>query len=278
MPLNILAQNTLDAFSNLKTANDYIALIDRIGPDVAVLPEAYDATRPEPVDKAVQRLAQLGYEVLSGPYDETDGRKDQHGIMLLIRKALVDPKRPSRLVRVGTHNIAEGWVLDPASRKRLHVFGVHLNDRSEARRQAELDDLLGMLTDDLTIVAGDLNSLYKSDARGKEFRRAWLIHLLTSLKVMPVHDPTGKPMPNSLGRTGSVYRRLHEMASGKTLERLLAAGFTDADPDHHPTLPASGPFAQLDHIMLSSELRVSQFEVLLQNSSDHRGIVATIEV
>lgn len=67
------------------------------------------------------------------------------------------------------------------------------------------------------------------------------------------------------------------MASGKTMARLLAAGFTDADAQHRPTCPANRPFAQLDHIMMSAGLQAQRFTVLPRSASDHLGIVAEIE-
>jgi endonuclease/exonuclease/phosphatase family metal-dependent hydrolase len=110
------------------------------------------------------------------------------------------------------------------------------------------------------------------------FRRAKRVHLLVRLKLHPITDPTGQPMPNNRGRKGSVFYRLHEMASGRTIRRLEENGFRDADVKHQPTFPASEPFAQLDHPLVSKHFEVVRFERLAAGSSDHRGIVVEIEV
>src|SRR5262245_50976303 len=116
MALKILAQNALDAFSDPKTAEEYATLVARLRPDVAVFPEGYDANRVETVPSAMAALTRLGYKVTHGPYGETDGRKERHGIVLIIRKELVDKKRPGRLVSLGLRNIVEAWVVDPETR------------------------------------------------------------------------------------------------------------------------------------------------------------------
>ncbi len=51
---------------------------------------------------------------------------------------------------------------------------------------------------------------------------------------------------------------------------------TDADAKRQPTFPVSHPFLQLDHIMLSSGLQATNFQVVSGGGSDHLGIVAEI--
>ena len=280
MALKILAQNALDVFSDPKTANEYVVLMEQLRPDVAVFSEAYDADRLQAVPQAMEALSSLGYIVVHGPYDDTDGRKDRHGIVLIIRKELIDGNRSGRLVRVGMRNIAECWVVDPVTQTSIHVFGVHLNDRSEAKRQAELDDLLSMVLQpaEPAIVAGDLNAIYARDAWNWRVLGARFVALLVRLHLFPATDPTRTlHQRKTLGRLGSRYRRLSEMASGKTMARLQVSGFGDADPAHHPTFPTEVPFVQLDHIMVSPGLQVQHFELLPKNSSDHLGIMAVVD-
>lgn len=280
MALKILAQNALDAFSDPQTTDEYILLLERLSPDVAIFPEAYDIGRAEGVEAAVKRLEALGYDVTHGPYDDTDGRKDLHGTILLVRKRMADPTRSGRLTRIGMRNIAENWLLDPATGRAVHFVGVHLNDRSEAKRQAELDDLLKLLVDDEpTIIAGDFNGIHAQDAGIVKIRIARITAQLVKWRLMPAPEPTVATKPKkSLGRVGSLSKRLSEIASGKTMARLLAAGLTDADVQRRPTYPARAPFVQLDHVMLSPGLQVQQIEVLPKNSSDHLGIVAELTV
>jgi hypothetical protein len=143
MAFKILAQNALDAFSERKTADEFIALVERMRPDVVFFAEAYDADRTELIDDVEKKFTGLGYRVLRGPYEDGDGRKDHQGMMLLVRTGALDGRKAPRLIRVGTRNIVECWLADPKSKLPVHFVGAHLNDRSEAMRQAELDDLLG---------------------------------------------------------------------------------------------------------------------------------------
>jgi len=279
MALKILSQNALDGFSDAATAEEFITLVDRVRPDVAIFPEAYEVADSAGVDAACARLAALGYDVSCGSYDDTDGRKDLHGLICLVRKDLTDPARSCRLTRLGSRNAAEGWLKDPATGRTVHFYGVHLNDRSEALRQKELDDLLGkVVADEPTVVMGDLNSLHHEDARGRQIWIARLFATLVRLKLWPISEPVNARRPKKgLGRIGSLSQRLTEMASGKTLQRLEAAGFTDADAQHRLTFPAKAPFAQLDHIMVSREITAKTCSVLPRGSSDHLGILAEID-
>lgn len=277
MTITLYSQNALDGFSKAKTAKEYVEKVRRMQPDAAVFTEAYKAGTEAAAMPSVRQLESLGYYVFYGSYNEHDGRKDRHGLLLAVRTPLIATKKP-RLTRVGEHAIVECW-LAPKKGRNIHLLGMHLNDRSEAKRQAELDDLLKLIdTDTPTILTGDLNTIHKQDAKGKTFRRAKRIHLLVRFKLHPKTDPTGQPMPNNRGRTGSIMYRLHEMASGKTIRRLETQGFTDADTAHQPTFPAHSPYAQLDHTLISSHFLVKRVHVLPQGSSDHRGIVVELQI
>lgn len=277
--IKVYAQNLLDGYSKPEAMAEYTQAVYQLKPDVAIFTEAYKEGKEDLVPRVVKQLQKQGYVIVSGRYEDEDGRKDRHGILLATRKAIVAAKHAPRLVKLAGRNVAECWLTDDHG-KLIHFIGAHLNDRSEARRQAELDDLLKIVepTKTPTIFAGDLNSLYKADATDKEFRKARRIHLLTRLKLMPVTDPTDKPAANTRGRKGSIYKRMHEAASGKTMQRLVDAGFKDADIDHRATFPASRPFAQIDHIMLSKHFTVHDFTVLPRGSSDHLGITATVKI
>lgn len=277
MILTIYSQNALDGFSNPDTGKEYLELIQNLKPDVALFTEAYKAGTEQALAPVIRRLKSAGYTVFHGPYDEQDGRKDKHGILLAARTPLLSADKP-RLTRIGEHNIVECW-LKFKNNQSIHLLGMHLNDRSEAKRQAELDDLLQLIdTNTPTILTGDMNTIHKEDAKGKTFRMAKRVHLLVRLKLHPITHPTGQPMPNNRGRRGSVLYRLHEMASGKTIKRLEENGLTDVDSMHQPTYPAHDPFAQLDHTLISHHFTVSSFRRLPQGSSDHRGIVVELNL
>jgi endonuclease/exonuclease/phosphatase family metal-dependent hydrolase len=277
MIIKLYSQNALDGFSKSETAEEYIEIIRRMKPDVAVFTEACKVGTEAVVTSSIKQLESVGYFVFHGPYNEQDSRKDTHGLLLAVHTSLVSAKKP-RLTRIGERNILETW-LKLKSGKDIHLLGVHLNDRNETKRQAELDDLLQLIDIDApTILTGDMNTIHKQEAKGKTFRRTKRIHLLVRLKLHPKTDPTGQPMPNNRGRIGSVMYRLHEMASGKTIKRLEENGFTDTDPSHQPTFPVNSPSAQLDHTLVSHHFTVKSFKKLPEGSSDHHGIVVELEI
>lgn len=278
MIIKLYSQNALDGFSRPDTAGEYVGIMRHINPDAAVLTEAYQAGTEAALQKPIKQIESLGYYVFHGPYDEQDDRRDRHGLLLAIRKQLVAEKKPC-LTRIGKHNIIESW-LQYKKNQPIHLLGMHLDDRNESRRQTELDDLLELIdiNNIPTILTGDMNSAHRADAKGKPFTKARWIHLLVVLKLWPKTDPTGQPMPNNASRKGSVFYRLHEMASGKTIKRMVDAGFTDADSKHRPTYSADSPYAQLDHTLVSKHFKVKSFEVPYEGSSDHRGIVTELEI
>lgn len=276
MAITLYAHNVLDAFSSQDRTDEYLQIIHKQDPDIVIFTEAYKEDSETSISFATDQLERQGYAVLSGAYDDSDGRQDKHGILLAVRRKLLNAGELPRLGRPGGRNFAECRIADGS--RTIHFIGMHMNDRSEAKRQAELDDLLLAVDAENvpTIIAGDLNTMHHTDARGKAFRKARLIHALVALKVWPKSEPKGVPEPNTFARKGSLYFRKHEMAGGKTLERLENAGFMDADSGHQPTYPADSPAMQLDHIMLSPHFTVRTFTVLPAGSSDHLGIVATV--
>jgi len=278
MALKILAQNALDAFSEPDRIDEFVALVARHKPDVAVFPEAYDADRQTTVPAVVKRFTELGYQVTNGDYADADERTDRHGFMVLTRQELVVPKRPAQLVCVAGRNMAEAWVQDPVTKQAVHFIGVHMNDRSEVMRQAELDELLHLAdVTKPTVIAGDFNALHRQDARGVVVQSARFIDRLVRLRLVPAPEPvtTAHPKKN-VGFYGSLAKRLTDMATGKTMKRLLAAGFTDADSLHSPTFPARKPLVQLDHVMVTPHFTVGSPALLPRNSSDHLGLLAVL--
>jgi len=164
MVIKIYSQNSLDGFSEAGTSEEYIGLMRQMKPDAAVFTEAYKAGTETALSKPVEQLESLGYDAFYGPYDEQDDRNDRHGILIAIRKPLVGDKKP-RLTRIGKRNIIESW-LQFKKNQPIHLLGMHLNDRSESKRQAELDDLFQLIdiANIPTILTGDMNSVHRADA------------------------------------------------------------------------------------------------------------------
>lgn len=281
MTIKVYAQNALDGLASGKVSKEYLRIIHKLKPDVVFFSEAYKIGADNNyLTWFVQSLKNKNYQVIIGPYDESDGRKDKHGMLLAVNSKLVMPKTTQGFIWAGTRNIAECWLSsgDGATRTPIHFLGMHLNDRNEALRQIELDAVLKSIkeTNSPVIVAGDLNSLHKIDAKGGIFRSARYVHLMVKLKLFPMTAPTGEPMPNTFGRRNSKLFRLHEIAGGKTIQRLLENDLHEADAYHNPTFPADSPLVQLDHILVSSSFIVKEFKRLPAGASDHLGIFAEL--
>lgn len=242
--------------------------------DVIVLPEAYNGTRAaKDVETA---LKSLGYEWIETPYDDPDREEEialygKSHIRILSRIGFVSKE----IVRFGgIRNLPVATVIDPDSGELVRIIGVHLEDRSEARRQKQIDDIVSFIkhVPAHTIALGDFNAMWTGIP-------AFLLgSLVTSLfaRLLPSGD-----LPSELSR-------LREMAKGTTMRRLRdEAGLHDADSRHRATVtPKKRNFpylpsvrlCQLDHILFSSTLRATEFTIYKDRGSDHRAISAEVTV
>lgn len=222
--------------------------------DVWVLSEAFDATGEF---VAADEIVAQGYEPkVIVDRDETDPRSNRM-LVMLSRIACTGSK-----VRLGERNAASLHF----SEIGLHVIGAHFDDRSELARLSSSHALANQIDlDNPFILAGDLNAMHGQD------RIARLLRQRASQAIT-------EHLPHT--RLQNIATRLVGMADGRTMQYLADSGLADADPKHQATLTPYGlPVAQLDHIMYTSNsAQVRQFGLGERATSDHRPIVATIEI
>jgi len=248
--------------------------IEALDADILVLPEAYNGSAADPsVDK---RLEELNYDWFDTPYDDPNREEEiamygKSHIRLASRLGFVSKK----VMRFGgERTLLVGIVEEPESKKQLQVIATHLEDRSEAQRQRQIDDIVTYInasgTD--TVLLGDLNAMWPGIP-------AALIGSFATRIFVNILPP---------GDLKSELSRLREMATGSTMRRLCEeATLRDADPRHRATVTPKKrnlPYlpgirlCQIDHILISRQLSATDFRVWPDGGSDHRAISAFLSV
>lgn len=248
--------------------------IRQLDADVVVLPEVYYEQIGPGVD---DQLHALGYEWADVRYDDValpsdnDDRPHAVHLRILSRLPLLDVQR-HRFQDVRT--LMSAAVMDPATKQRIRILATHLDDRSEALRMKQVAAVVDFINgeDMQTVMLGDFNAMWDSViARG--------------IRSAPVRWLAAH-VPGVWLR--SIATRFTDMASGTALQFLAEqAGLRDADIRRQPTstpklrgvewLP-SIRMAQLDHILISSELIAETVAVMPDGGSDHRAIITTIRL
>lgn len=247
--------------------------IEKIDADVLFLAEAFDQARPiEP--EILEKLLSLGYAVNETPYDDSGSRvyaatKNPH--MMFLSRMPVDYTNEIRLGSIRNAQVTQ--VVDGNSNQPIRIFGIHLDDRSEENRLKQLEDLIPLInSSDLpTIVMGDFNAMYRESAQANFLRNP---AVLEAINRWP--DPRSK----------DILSRLSEMAIGDTMSRITnETNLKDVDSKMRPTITPklrgqewmpSIRMVQIDHILISPQLRTSDFSITGDGGSDHRAISATI--
>lgn len=240
--------------------------------DVIFLPEAFGVRTANGVN---ERLRSAGYKWHDAQYHDAgkppQPADDNPHSRFLYRIPLV---RHTEVRYANIRTLQTIVVRDPATVAEVRVMGIHLDDRSEKLRLAQVEDVAEhvMLEQYPTVLMGDFNAMYRSGVArwlaSGSFR--WAVGLVIVPKLR------------------SILSRLSDMASGTTLERLCAtARLQEADVAHQPTMTLktrgflwlpSIRVVQLDHILHSRTVHLSNFVIAQDGGSDHRAIVAKIEV
>lgn len=253
MSLRIGTWNTAGGFGNEATAESLFAHTRQLDADVLVIPEAFSPDGPFLAEAAFEAEGYRSMAIDRDPHDDRSGRM----LLMLSRIDYAGGFIPLG-ERFGLHMFL------PSS--ELSIVGVHLDDRSEAARQASVADYLdatGVFSEQRLLV-GDLNAMHRDDAVAKLLRRSVLKRAV-------------ELVPSDRGR--DVADRLIGMADGGTIELLESNGLQDADGQWRKTFTPGGlPIAQLDHIFHGPSVHIQDFEVFDRGDSDHKPIVATIEV
>ena len=277
-------------------------VIDEYGPDVIGWPEAYNPNEPGAVRAVLANLELAGYATNSVEYGDTDGRKDVHvlagaargPVLKQVEVLHLGPETSDGGVRRRVGRAALRFCLEQSSAnqqkddppRELDVIIAHLDDRYEKTRLLQAQALLEQIAPGRpTVIIGDLNAMH-----GTGFM-PWALRFAgrrAENRFLPVSNP-GTPKPARwlspegvhwlAGRSVSVLRRLGGMAAGTTMQLFEDAGFTDADVSHRGTMPSRVALFQLDHVLYSAGVTVSDFtRVPTVGITDHRGLYAKATV
>lgn len=265
-----LTENNTGGLNNPETQ----AAIFALEPDFAVFPEAIPENGMR--SETLRAFSNAGYEAGSGLWyhncDDTDGRKDRHGLVMIAKPELVAKGRPLQLYG---RTALQLWT--PEGRT---VTGLHLDDRAEATRVRQVRSLLyrhdGQEPAASAIVMGDLNSTYHHAPRAAALRA-----INPLLQRMPKVTP-GETAPNlpRFRRAMSLGSRFADMHTGDAMRVFDRELFTDADPTHSPTIKKGPLKAQVDRILRRGDFVVVSPTVVASSEglSDHQRIQATVQV
>lgn len=254
--MRLAAWNVARGLSNPEKHAQIEAGIEQLDADVVVLSESIDNSG----NLVNTRFAsQLGYEALTVPYRDSEVHPSGEQHITLLSRIALDASE----VRLDTRSAIKAVMPGGEQDKPLHLFGAHFDDRSELARLRMAEAFLDIVSNGLpTVLAGDLNSMHFEDRIAK---------LLRSGTVRGLARIAPHPRIRSLGT------RLTEMATGSTMGVLESAGFTDADPNHEPTMTKAGLKVSLDHFMLRGDIYAVDFTNQAVPGSDHRAIAITLQ-
>lgn len=251
------------------TPEQILGMIEQINADVFILPEAYIG---EPDVAVNRRLQDMGYEWRDAQYSESDRDppSDLH-IRILSRFKILE----STHVRWGNvRGLVAVVIHDPKSRQDVRFIATHLDERSDKRRLAQLNDAVIFINSSNlpTIMLGDFNAMH-DDSKSKFVRS----RAIKSLSALIPHKKIQERVVT-----------LMEMASGVSLKFLESkTNLIDIDPRHLPTTTPklkemewmpSVKMAQIDHIFVSPHFDSTHFTVYKDAGSDHRAISANITI
>jgi len=247
-------------------ATQIINNIRIINADILVLLEAHTEKSLE--DLAVlQAIQNLGYKIYDVPYDDdlalrTDTYTMRLSMLLLSKRPIKDFK----IIKLGDFRNCISTSVETSKNQYLRIFGVHLDDRKEATRLRQINDLSKIVNQSKmpTIVVGDFNAMHGEDLWPAKLLKTKISRLISHI-ILP-----------------NLYTKVIEMAQGEALKRLEdATGLTDIDKSHRPTttpkirgyemLP-SIRLIQIDHMFISKDVKADKLVISADGGSDHRAI------
>lgn len=255
--------------------HDGIAALKKLDADIVVIPEfGVDGKVDDSIRVAIHSL---GYQIVDTPYDDpTLASHVPKGYGMAVLSRL--PLRSHTIHHFDNTNRAfiEATVELPGGKDMLRVFGVHLDDRYEESRLEQVTQLAERITRGHigeTLVMGDFNAMSARSAMAKLFGASSA-------------DKLGQRLPGK--RLKYVSKRVHEMARGTTIDRLLAeTPLHDIDTGHHLTISAKQAglewapklrLAKIDWILGTKNIRTITYKVLPDVGSDHRPVRASISI
>lgn len=278
MSLKIASWNIegrLSEKGNVKRGTDkhIIESIKKLDADILVLLEAHSENSIDEVESK-QQLVDMGYNIHSVTYDD-DGlklRADSYASQLSLMILSKFPIDHIEIVSLGGIRNSLIATIQFETNKIFRIIGVHLDDRSETTRVKQIKDLTKIVnqSDIPTIVMGDFNAMHSSDFWPARMLRSYIAKLLSNF-ILP-----------------GISSRAIEMARGDCLKFLQSnTNLSDADPKHRPTstpkmrgfewLP-SIRLIQIDHIFISKNIAINNFQIAQDGGSDHRAVSAEISI
>ncbi|MNH50058.1 Endonuclease/Exonuclease/phosphatase family protein [compost metagenome] len=277
MAIRVAAWNVEGRLSSRTTARrgsptHILAGVQRLNADIVVLPEAHHGTVADGID---EQLRQYGYSWCDVRYDDiaygTTGNRDEASHLRVLSRLPIEEVHRVRFGNV--RSLLDVIVVEPVSRQRIRVLAIHLDDRAEILRVAQVKAIARYLATNKnvpTILLGDFNAIW--DGPTARVTRSRVVRWLAR------HAPSAWLRLRMM--------RFADMASGTTMKILAEqGGLHDADGRHRATatpklygaewLP-SIRIAQLDHILLSNNLVATHVAVAGDGGSDHRAISTTI--
>ena len=241
--------------------------IAKLDADVLLLAEAHSGDSLDDVP-AGKQLRDLGYKIHSVNYDDdTATRTDSYNKQLSLVFASKLPIDKFQVIRLG--DLRSALVANVAG---IRFVGIHLDDRREETRVKQMHDLVQIIkkSDMPTIVMGDFNAMHGGDLWPARFLRLRPMRFLARFAF--VH----------------IAKRAVEMARGEAIKYLEDnTSLTDVDPRHRPTTtPKVRGFAwlpsvrliQIDHIFVSPEIAINDFQISPDHGADHRAISANVTI
>jgi len=248
--------------------HDAIETLKKLDADVVVVPEF--GRLSDLLDEIHTTIEALGYELVTLAYDEP--RTPGLGFAIMSRLPIVQTEvhalqdSARQLLEIVCHN-EDG--------ARIHIFGAHLDDRSEQGRLTEITaiaDIINRHHDEHILLLGDFNAMHKDSWFAKMARSALARHL-------------SRRVSHELIR--SMADRVHEMALGTTIEYLLRhTSLHDLDPGRKRTISSkqaglewvpSWRLAKIDWIFGSKQFKTVSYHVLPDAGSDHRPVKTVLE-
>jgi len=251
------------------TPHDALATLRRLDSDIVVVPEFGRLTD---LDEQVRlTLGALGYELTLLAYDEP--RAPGLGFAILSRLKVLS----TQVHDLGT---SKRQLLEVCCESEdgepIRVLGAHLDDRSEEGRLGEIAAVADVVNDNPdipTLLLGDFNAMQRDSLFAVMARSAI------------AHDMT-EHVKHELVR--SMADRVGEMALGTTIEYLGAhTKLHDMDPGKKRTISSKQAglewmpawrLAKIDWIFGSKQFTTRAYHVLPDVGSDHRPVVATLDI
>ena len=270
MKITAAAWNIQEGLAIPHRSQSLVEGIKQLDSDVVMLTDAYWPGNPlheldfSLVEEAQDAFTNEGYTVQKIWYEDAS---DPYPDRLMLGLGRIGLEMTS--VNLDGRNAMKLMLHDPASSMQsgLQIFGVHLDDRSEARRVAQAYSIAAEISDaSPTVVIGDFNSLDNITLSAQLIKT-------TLGKLQNAHHESRRISD----RIHAVASKLGDMAAGTTLDVLREAGLHDASAKHTATFPSRLPVLALDRCMVTSDVQASLQRQPHRPGSDHRAVKVSVE-